>query len=172
MQIQKFEIVIDNIHLALFSLVFLVVDEVSVVPSIKSEHKVFSQEVNDRLESKNNHNNNNLVANILVPSCTEVCVFTFKNTFKIFAVIILNKIHADHHWQNDHVDAEAAEDGKCGPTCLLCYFVETDVGYYWFRHCVEESVVNNDDKRSDNVVTLTELLIFDIVLTNLIGFNL
>lgn len=41
----------------------------------------------------------------------------------------------------------------------------------WFGHGVEKTIVDNDDERSDNVITLRKFGVSYIVFTNLIAFS-
>jgi len=44
--------------------------------------------------------------------------------------------------------------------------VEANVRDEWFGHGVEETIVDNDHKRSDNVVTLGKLCVSHVVFAN------
>lgn len=49
--------------------------------------------------------------------------------------------------------------------------METDVRDEWFCHSVEETIVNNDDERCDDVIALRKFGVSYIVFTNLIVFR-
>ena len=156
----------------MFTLVLLVVHKVSVVPSIQPKYKIFSDEVNDWLESKHTHNDDDLVPNIFIPSSAKISVFTFENWLKILTIVVFNKVHSNHHWQHYHVNAKTDENGKCSPTCFLRYFVEPNIWNNGFCHCIEETVVDDDNKRCDYIVTLTKFLILNVILADLVSLYL
>jgi len=49
--------------------------------------------------------------------------------------------------------------------------METNIGDKWFGHGVEETIVDNDDQRGDNIIALRKLRVSHIVFTNLIVFS-
>ena len=49
--------------------------------------------------------------------------------------------------------------------------MEANVRDEWFGHGVEETIVDNDDKRSDDVVALGKLCVSHVVFANLIDFS-
>ena len=50
--------------------------------------------------------------------------------------------------------------------------MEANIGDEWFGHGVEETIVDNDDQRGDNIVALRKLGVSHIVFTNLIIFSI
>ena len=78
MQIQKLKIVVLNVHFSLLGLLlFLSVVLPLMILSINHLlQKIFYKEVDERLEHKHDHGDDELVANICVPQLSKISMFT------------------------------------------------------------------------------------------------
>jgi hypothetical protein len=100
-------------------------------------------------------------------------VFTFKDCIKeILFCLVLDKITSYQDGQNDHINTETTEDCKACQSMLISSKMVAYTRNNWSCTTIEKTVENNDENRSEPIVSGTELRVSHILRAYLISLNL
>ena len=156
MKMHEFEVIIRLILYGFFIMLCLIINSSLIVASTYFHSYPLDYKIDDWLKSKHNHNDNNLEPNIFIPFCSNICMLSFKyrKVFKSRLGEEFNQIHPNNQWQNNHIYKETHKYRKCCQTIFFCNFVESNVGNEWFCHCIEETVIYDDEYRSSYIIHL------------------
>jgi len=160
-----------DIPLACSANLFVVVKLFLLVSSIHLQESLVKKQVENRLEHEKNKNDLNLIANIIVPLRVDVSEPSFENHVRESVVCMLQHVHANKDWQNNHIYAQTDEDRECHQPILVSFECVPYAGDKRLNDRVEKPIQNQDHQSSHDVVELVELLENDVILANLVFFS-
>ena len=137
----------------------LIVDKISTIPSMNTKFDVICKEINKWIEYENDHGCHNLHANIFVPLCSKISIFSDKVFIQECFALVFNKISSYEKWKENGVYKQTYEKSKRHQHGFSRPQVEADDGKNRSCDQREQKVVNDDCDGCDPKVVSAELFV-------------